>query len=207
MERIELAKHTVKNMLQSLQSLGATLDGKDRPAALVAAGKVFEMANYYASSEASYAEAHNANPANHEAHARLAIARLKLGLNLDALKTIGELIDKAPQFKFRTLDEKPTSVLTVLGDALAASGNLAGAATAYKQAIELVPEDGYAVGRRAELLLQLGDLSAAQLIADRIPDHDLFSIVRSTLRLTKNDPAILPAILGIRQGIQLMSRV
>ena len=207
MDRIKLAKDAAQQLARSVNSLTKALEDHNRSQALVAAGKVFELSNFYASARSSYVEANGLDGDNHEARARLAIVELKLGLISDALKTVGALIEKAPEYRFLTLDEKPTSALTVLGDSLRASGNIPAAAKAYKRAIELVGDDGYAVGRAAELLVQSGDLKAAYFLVDRIPDHDLFSAVKSTLRLTRNDPDILPAILGFREGVQMMSHV
>jgi tetratricopeptide (TPR) repeat protein len=192
---IESAKHVIEQ-LSALLKIVDNGDGKEDT--YIAAGKISEYANHYSSAISCYQRALAINPKAHEALARLAIVQMKSGCLQDAISTASQLTLEEAGYRFETLDGRPTSAFTVLGDGLRLAGKMEAAAGAYKQALNVQGADGYAAGKLAELLLRAGDVKEATALSERIDKTDNFSGLMATLRLVGNNPKALPAVLELK---------
>ncbi len=179
----------------------------DSAAGLLAAGKICEYSQDLTVARRCYEAALAMDPKFYEARARLALVQLKLGLTSDALRSATTLGTESAGFRFKDLGNLSTySAMTVLGDGLFANGAEDSALQAYVEALRIEPNDGYAAGRCAQLLLHLGRFKDAVKLSGRIERTGRFDAVISILKLGSNDPALLPAISNLRMsGLSLMS--
>ncbi|GGY26828.1 tetratricopeptide repeat protein [Paludibacterium paludis] len=194
---IEEAVIRGKEILQTVESLINEAQGKSEDAALVAAGKIREIAQTYRLAQVCYRDAARKNPGNLEARARLAIAFLKDRNVTKGLTIAMELADRQPDFAFKDISGHPVSIMTLLGDAYRAAGDTTQARRAYESALKQQPGDTRAAVFLAQVLAEDGLLDeAADVAANSANGHDAAPF-QATLRLLANDPNRMPAIAGI----------
>jgi tetratricopeptide (TPR) repeat protein len=164
-------------------------------AARLAAGKVYEIDNSLELAADFYARAGGDDVSFDEATARLAIVQLKMRRNERALETASGLIERAPEFTFRSMiKNKPLSALTVLGEALLANGLTEQATAAFRRALALQPGDTQAAARLCLLLVEEGKTDEASKALGQVePNSGLFTVLNSAVSLASNDPSLLPS--------------
>jgi tetratricopeptide (TPR) repeat protein len=183
--------------------LSAASDDPDSASGLLAAGKIWELAHVLPAARDYYQRALKADSGLLEAQARLALSQIKSGDPESGLRTALALAEQDSSYRFQTLTGSLTiTVMTVLGDAFRTTGALDSATEAYSKALELAPEDTYAATRLAELHLQRGDLDAAFELGSKI-DGAYVPHLEATLRLSRNDPRVLPAVTGVRLAAEI----
>jgi len=183
-------------IVKIVQALTQEALGNSEDAALVACGKIREIAQPYRLAEACYRDALRVNPGNLEALARLAIAYMKNGNVGRALSIAAELTDRKPRFVFKDISGQPVSAMTVLGDAYRSADDLHRAKGAYEAALKLEPADAHSAIFLAQILADDGQLDKAAEIATSAGGHVAIQL-QATLRLLGKDPNGLPAIVGI----------
>lgn len=166
----------------------------DSSTAMVAWGKIQEYAQDTAGALASYSRAAERDPNCFEARARLAICYAKSRETDQALHAAMSLSKDAPTFVFEDLGGNRVSVMSVLGDALRMSGLRSAAVDAYVRAVELEPGPCYAAGYLADLRVEMGQLSDAATLVDRIKPLPRFAGLIALLRLAGNDASKLPVV-------------
>lgn len=195
LERAQVVINAIAEQVEIVKKKPSHADG------LVASGKIYEFSNELSVAISFYQQALGKAHQNPEAWARLALAKLKFGLLKEGLNDAIQLSNYEPGFRFLTLCKTPTSSMTVLGEALRLNDFTDKAMEAYHKAAEIEPKDLYAHGRRAELLLAAGHLEEAVELLDYIPKTGRFDNLISALKLSKNDPKLLPAISAIKLHI------
>jgi predicted Zn-dependent protease len=196
---LKRAAETSSRLVETLGRLEAAIGASDATEAYTAAGRVNEYANHPVSAMLCYEAASDQRMPALEAKARLAIVQLKSSLTDEALSTIRSVVFADTNFTFASLDGNPISAMTVLGDVLRAQG-VPNALETYAKATEIEPDDRYAVGCYAEMLVETGHLKDALALKSRIPEGDDFASLRATLRLAENDPKLLPALVGVSRS-------
>jgi tetratricopeptide (TPR) repeat protein len=165
---------------------------------LLAAGKIWELGNQPRRATELYERAVRLNREDFEAMARLALVEVKTGRAQDGLRTASELASNAPEFRFRTLTGSLTiTAMTVLGDALRATGSRDAAIEAYQSALRLEPDDQYSAGRLAELFLDQGRTDEAVTLEPMV-NATYSPGLKAALRLAGNEVEFLPALTRVR---------
>lgn len=172
-------------------------DGKDEVAALIAAGKIREIAQTFQLAASCYTEALRLDSKNGEARARLALAFLKGRAFAKGLAVALDLVEQQPKFTFHDISGRPISAMTVLGDAYRDNGNLPEAKRAYTKALELVPKDIHASTYLAQIHADEGDLDHATSLAAIAAGEGGGDQFQATVRLLASDANRLPAIRGL----------
>jgi Flp pilus assembly protein TadD len=202
-----LARAQLTALRAALDRYELLLDSPDADAAALTAGKLHELCRSPELAAEAYATLLQRNPSNTEAKARLAIALLKSGDTEQALRHAQELVQHNPDFRFRTLLDSPASIMTILGDALEATGDDSGAADAYGRALGLEPQDEYSAGRLGMLIASSGDTEGLRQLEPRLGNDSAAALLRSVLRLKSNDAHFLPAIERISAHRQRVQKV
>lgn len=183
-----MAKHLIRTLEEALKSVGA-----DSVEGFIARGKIFECAGLLEPAVESYQTAAYAKSSL--ALARLALCHLKarnVEKGLDAAVKLVS-IDKNFKVEFLATNEY-CSTMSILGDALLASGREDAAVAAYRAALDADCKEDYAAGRLAHLLLARGEVDEATKLEKVIGDNPRFVDVRTLLSLASTTPAALPSV-------------
>jgi len=180
--------------------------GKDEVEPLLAAGKIREIEQIFPLAKRDYLAILKAYPTALEAQARLALVSLKMGNLAEGLAIARQLVDENKDFRFKDISGRPTSALTVLGDAYRLNGDLHQAKRAYQGAIELQPNDSYSAGKLAQILLNENNVNEASALVDRFLDDTELESFKTTIRLLNKDVNRLPAIKGVIENRSVIFR-
>ncbi|NHR06960.1 hypothetical protein HA052_17365 [Chromobacterium haemolyticum] len=186
-----------KLILSVVEDLLREVQKEKEDAALLASGKIREIAQTYRLARECYCSAIQVNGKNIEARVRFVITYLKDADVRKGLPLAIQLAEKYPSFIFNDITGHPVSVQTVLGDAYRVAGDMVQARQAYEAALKLQSTDTHSAVYLAQILASDGLLEEAADIASRSLDGTASEPFKATLRLLANDPNRLPAIAGI----------
>lgn len=164
---------------------------------LLAAGKLYEIANSYTLASMAYEQAMTAGDLADEVKVRTALVLLKTADPRRALVIANGVVHSSPQFIFRDISGRRHSVFAVLGDALRANCNVEGAESAYRQAMTIVPDDEHSASHLAMLLMEKPNIDEAMALVKPLVADNRFTELQSTINLLGNAPLRLPAITSI----------
>lgn len=158
---------------------------------LFAAGLIHEFGNSLSEARHFYSEA--VSRSSEEAEIRLAIVLLKLGHPEQAAAIAGHVASRNPAAVTRSLTGILTSVHSVIGDCLRASGKSEAALLAYRTALAHAPEDRWARNCAARILIQSSKLEEAR----ELDGSDLPRDIEAIFRLSQNDSKLLPQMAAM----------
>jgi tetratricopeptide (TPR) repeat protein len=194
----EVAAEVIKALQADVELvLGGGSDAQKR----LAGGRIYEYANRNMDAAQMYAGADGSEASAVEAHARLAIVHLKSSAPKKALQTVIPLARDNPKFTFRSLSGNMTSLHTILGDCYAYLGERALAISSYRAALELNGDDLRAGSQIVQMEVERGDLAAARKLASDVQIESSRHGLKALLRMTENDPSLLPQIADLKFNI------
>ena len=170
---------------------------KTTGARLLAAGKLYEVAQSFTLASMAYERALEEGDALDEVRIRTAIVLLKSGEPRRALVIANALADASPRFVFNDISGRGRSVFTVQGDALRANCDFEGAEAAYRKALDILPGDEHAAGHLAILLMDKPRVDEAMILLQSLVADDRYKELQATINLLDNAPLRLPAIQSI----------
>jgi tetratricopeptide (TPR) repeat protein len=185
-----LAKHLVATLEASAANAG------DRSAAgALARGRIFQLAGYYGEAAENYVGALSQDPGLDEAAARLVCVRMAEGRFEDALETATTLASRSPRFEYKEASsDQVVSVMTLVGDALAALGRTNDAIEAYKAARVANPKDTFSAVRLAQLFIATGQSKLAVRESKAVSDNTRHAGLAQALVRGAERAMFLPSI-------------
>lgn len=197
-EELKLAAARGKRIEKTVKKLvGQTSESKNEAHAVLAAGKIWEIAQAFSAARRDYLKALEIDSELLEAKARLALVELKMGRREEGLEHAKGLTREHGAFGFDNISGNPISSMTVLGDALRINGDGDGAIQAYRAALEVSDKDGYSAMRLVELLVDGNLTREAAKVAEKYAELPELASLSATIRLLDNDPNRVPAIRGV----------
>jgi tetratricopeptide (TPR) repeat protein len=191
---LEVVKADGRMMSSAVQNLNEAVNGDDRRAASLAAGRLREISRRLGAAHYWYEQALEQDANDGEAKARLALVFLKSGDTDRALELAEETTKADERLTFFSPLGLPTSAMTVLANAREASGRTAEAIDAYRSAVDIQPEDAFALTRLVLLLLEQDEHEEAQRFAAQLPDSPEKQLAASVFRLTNEGLDRVPRV-------------
>jgi tetratricopeptide (TPR) repeat protein len=179
---------------ETLKEISSSL-GEETAEGALARGKMFEMVGYFFEAIKAYSDALGLDPSIDEARARLALSQLKASRFESGLHTITELAARRPDYTFQALttDEK-VSAMTVLGDALVATGRPDDAQTAFEEARRINDQDSYAAARLAQVRIVNNETSQALELRESFADNPRFAGLSAGFNLAETNVKLVPRL-------------